>query len=73
MSQGFDAERHNSGFNPDISHEFGFGRPFCPAAAFSVKKVLTVLFKYAWRAFLTCGLAAGQNISPKTVFNRTVA
>jgi hypothetical protein len=33
--------------NPDISQEFGFGRPFCPAAAFSVKKVLTVLFKYA--------------------------
>jgi hypothetical protein len=28
--------------NPDISQEFGFGRPFCPAAAFSVKKVLSV-------------------------------
>jgi hypothetical protein len=28
--------------SPDISQEFGFGRPFCPAAAFSVKKVLTV-------------------------------
>jgi len=28
--------------NPDISQEFGFGRPFCPAAAFSVKNVLSV-------------------------------
>jgi hypothetical protein len=28
--------------NPDISQEFGFGRPFCPAAAFSAKNVLSV-------------------------------
>jgi hypothetical protein len=36
---------------PDISQEFGFGRPFCPAAAFSAKKILAVLFKYASGSF----------------------
>jgi hypothetical protein len=30
------------GINPDISQEFGFGRPFCSAAAFSAKKSFSV-------------------------------
>jgi hypothetical protein len=34
--------RNDEVFNPDISQEFCFGRPFCPAAAFSVKNVLSV-------------------------------
>jgi hypothetical protein len=28
--------------NPEISQEFGFGRPFCPAAAFWRQNVLSV-------------------------------
>jgi hypothetical protein len=28
--------------SPDISQEFGFGRLFCPAAAFSAENVLCV-------------------------------
>jgi hypothetical protein len=54
---------------PDISQEFCFGRPFCPAAAFWRQNVLERIFKYGWRSFSTCGLAAGQNFAPKRFYN----
>jgi hypothetical protein len=50
--------------NLDISQEFDFGRPFCPAAAFSVKNFLSV-FQYASGSFWPAALQRAKIARPK--------
>jgi hypothetical protein len=51
--------------NPDISQEFCFGRPFCPAAAFWRQNVLSVFSNTPGGPFRPAALRQAKTARPK--------